>query len=228
MGQGLLSATRRLAAASSLLAVGCSHGLFSGVDVPDRSRPVARIETRGGVEYGATTAAGVLFLGRTATEGPCRVHYFLGEVATPLVEDGRIRHVGGVYYAAEIDLKTQAVPLLEREATADDALLAIVHAGTGTRELPVRLARGEGLEGDVLEWPGEPLPAGTGVFARGDDGLRFAGLVAGEAVVDANGASDRYLVFTGTDRLREALATPRPHPRATRVLHRPDDISVVK
>ena len=73
------------------ISTSCTHHLLSGVPLPDRSRPVAMIETRGGVEYGATTTEGILFLGRTATEGPCRVHYFLGGRATPMIEDGEIR-----------------------------------------------------------------------------------------------------------------------------------------
>ena len=77
--------THRLLALALPLLGGCSGWFFSGVPYPDRTRPVVRIETRGGVEYGAATAVGVLFLGRTAASGPCRVRFFLGE--QPLVCD---------------------------------------------------------------------------------------------------------------------------------------------
>ncbi len=189
---------------------------------------MVRIETRGGVEYGACTEEGVLFLGRTASEGPCRVHFFLGPRATPIVDDGTIHHLGGVYYRAVIDLKTPAVPVLEREPTAADTLVAMVHAGREVHRVPVRLAQRDDVSGDVLEWPGESLPAGTAILAQLTETLRFVGLVAGEATVQRGETSERFLVFTGTDRVREALAAARPHPSLPEVIHRPDDITVTR
>lgn len=229
MGQGLLTKSRQLALTGFLLVVpsACfSHSLFSGVPYPDRSRPVARIETRGGVEFGATTTEGILFLGRTANDGPCRVHYFLGE--TPMVEDGEIRHLGGVLYLADIDLKHQSVGLLEREATNDDELYAMVHAGGSAPDVNVRLANNDDIEGDVLAWPGGSLPPGSPVFADTADGLKLVGLVSGEVRVVGGSSEGRYLTFAGSDRIREALATPRVHPVAPTVKHRPDDISLLK
>jgi hypothetical protein len=94
----------------------------------------------------------------------------------------------------------------------------------------VSLAAGGPAEGDVLEWPGTPLPAGTGVFVRDDaDGsLRLAGLVSGTATLEGDGPPRQYVTFAGTDRLRELLAVPRPHPGVETIEHRPDDISVIK
>ncbi|MFO0275767.1 MAG: hypothetical protein ACK533_00665, partial [Planctomycetota bacterium] len=77
---------------------GCATWFFSGEDRIDRSRPVALVETTGGVEYGATTEFGVLPLGRTATSGPCRVHYFLGP--TRVIESGTLDAAGGMHVAA--------------------------------------------------------------------------------------------------------------------------------
>ena len=92
-----------------LATAGCSGWFFSGPDYPDRSRPLARIETQGGIEYGATTEFGVLFLGRTATEGPCRVRMFLGEQL--IVDDGKIEPFGAGIWRASIDLVGQGAPL---------------------------------------------------------------------------------------------------------------------
>jgi len=206
----------------------CSRGLFSGLHYPDRSRPVVRIETRGGVEYGATTADGILFLGRTAQDGPCRVHYYLGPQPTLLVEDGVIEHVGGVFYRAEIDLKQQSVPLLERDPNPNDPLLAISFDGRNTDRVPVQLALISGIEGDVLEWPGRSFPAGTGIFALQDEALRFVGLIAGEATLTTDTGEQKFLVYAGTDRLREALAVPERYPTKRTVKHRPDDITITK
>ena len=75
-------------AALCVATAGCVSWFFSGEPTVDRSQPVAVVQTTEGVEHAATTEFGVLFLGRTATEGPCRVHYYLGP--TPMVEDGTI------------------------------------------------------------------------------------------------------------------------------------------
>lgn len=223
-----------IAAVLTLSATSCAHGLFSGVQYPDHSRPVCMIETRGGVEFGATTDEGILFLGRTAMEGPCRVHYFLGPPPTPLVEDGEIRSRGGVFYEAEIDLKYQSVHILERDPTNEDDLIAIVFLGADTRNVPVRLAEDTpGIEGDVLAWPGTPLRAGTGIFVRKELPRRrmelyFVGLVTGEITRIVDGQEQHFVTFTGTDRVRELLAVPRDYPQEERVKYRPDDITVIK
>jgi hypothetical protein len=216
------------AIAGTIAATACTTALFDSIHYPDRSRPVARIETRGGVEFGATTSDGILFLGRTATEGPCRVHYFLGGDATPQIEDGEIHALGGVLYTADIDLKHQSVAILARDLAPNDLLFAMVHTPREVAEVPVRLSDDPGLEGDVLDWPGVRLPAGTAVFVREEDDLLLVGLVSGEVTVEGDGGARRYVAMAGPDRLREALAVPRVHPTAPEVKHRPDDISVRK
>src|SRR5262245_19763098 len=90
----------------------CAVWFFSGESWLDRSRPVCLVETTGGIELGATTEFGVLTLGRSATSGPCRVHYFTGP--TPLIETGELVATGSVFTRAEIDLKTQHVRALDR------------------------------------------------------------------------------------------------------------------
>lgn len=218
-----------LTAALLLGSGGCSAWLFSdwsGPRRPDASRPVVIVETRGGTELGASTTEGVLLLGRTAQTGPCRVHYFLGE--TPMVDDGQIRPAGGIFYRADVDLAQQWVHLLERDPRPDDDLVAMLPAGTDVATVPVRLARSAEVEGDVLEWPGRPLPAGTPIFTRDSERWLFVGLVAGEAHLEAPGAERRYLVMAGTDRLREMLATPRRYPQPERVKYRPDDVHVIR
>jgi len=186
------------------------------------------VETRGGREFGATTSEGILFLGRTAVEGPCRVHYYLGPQATPLVEDGEIHKLGGIYYLADIDLKHQRVDILERDPEPGDDLVAMYFAGRDVQQAYVHLAQDDNVEGDVIAWPGRDLPAGAGIFMRQDGGLRFVGLVTGKVAIEAEGRTKKYLTIAGLDRLREALATPRVHPAAPEVKHRPDDISVIK
>ena len=213
----------------AILGAGCTSGLFSGTYFPSRSRPVARIETRGGYEYGATTRDGILFLGRTATSGPCRVHYFVGQDL--VVEDGTIHPAGGVYYRAEIDLKTQAVPLLPRDIEPTDQLVALALRGNQIEEVPVQLAHGPFIDGDLLADPGRPLGPGTGIFVRDqedEEKLFFVGLVAGVATLATPGGTERYLAFTGSDQLRIVLLQQEAHPSEKQVIYRPDDINVFR
>ncbi|MCA8974551.1 MAG: hypothetical protein KDC98_07500 [Planctomycetes bacterium] len=221
---------RRLLAIAVLpLFTGCSEWFFSGVASPDRSRPVVLVETTGGIELGAATEYGILTLGRTATEGPCRVHYFLGP--TPMVDDGALAATGSLFTRAEIDLKTPTVQVLARAPTAEDELLAMwTPDGKATRLVDVQLCRTPGIEGDVLDHPGEEIPTGAAILRRNDHDLRldFVGLIAGRATVDSGPTKGRYFVFAGVDRIREMLAVPERHPVDYEPKYRPDGITVMK
>lgn len=227
-GGGYAAGMARCAVFALFALSGCSVWFFSGESWVDRTRPVVLVETTGGVEYGAATEFGVLTLGRSAADGPCRVHYFLGP--TPLTEPGTLGPTGGVFTAADIDLKTQAVRSLDRAPTRDDRLFAMwTPDGVAANTIPVRLAAGPGIEGDVLEAPAQPLPAGATILMETREGtVQFVGLVAGRAHLEgAPGAGD-YYVFAGVDRIREMLAVPQQYPRDLQPRYRPDDITVWK
>ncbi|MCB9869388.1 MAG: hypothetical protein H6836_03180 [Planctomycetes bacterium] len=207
----------------------CSVHLFSGVHEIDRSRPVARIEVRGQADkLGATTTEGVVFLSADGASGDCRVHYFLGPDV--LVDDGVIRRLGGVYDIALIDLKTQAVPVLDRELADGDKLVALVWAGRDVERITVRVAHDDAVTGYALEWPGRALPRGTGIFledtAERAGQLTFVGLASGLATLRRGNQEKRFITFTGPARMREALAVPRPSYAPREVRHRPDGISI--
>ena len=207
---------------------GCAAGLFSGAEWIDRSRPVALLETTGGVEFGAATEFGVLSLGSTATEGPCRVHYFLGP--TPIVEAGVLRPASPTLVRAEIDLKTQRAPTLGRSPRADDELWVMwTPDGERVEQVPVTLASSDGLEGDLLRDPGVALPGGATVLCRGPRGeSMFVGLISGVAEVEAAPTAGRYYVFAGVDRVREMLAIPQDYPVDMVPKYRADGITVMK
>jgi hypothetical protein len=206
----------------------CAGWLFSpGMVPPDRTRPVVRIETRDGVEYGAATSEGILFLNQRGSTGPCRVHYFLGHRL--MVDSGEILPFGGVYHEASVDLKHQWAPVLTRDLREDDQLYVILMAGRHVRRERVFLSRDYGVEGDLLEWPGHELPAGTGVWVKQDEQTYlFAGLISALAELKRKDREAKYYLFTGPARLREALAQPRRMFRPRRVKHRRDDITVIK
>lgn len=211
------------------LLAGCSAWFFSGETWYDWSRPVALVETTGGVELGATTEFGILTLGRTATAGPCRVRYFLGP--TPMVEDGALQPTASVFTRADIDLKTMAVRAIDRPPTdADELVVMWTPDGTRISTATVQLAHAADAEGDLLQPPGVALPAGAAVLVQTrDDGLQFLGLIAGKAVVDGGGDGTReYYVYAGVDRIRELLAIPQTYPTDLVPKYRTDDISVMK
>lgn len=216
----------------SALLSGCVGWFFSGESYAERSRPVALIETTGGVELAATTEYGILLLGRTATSGACRVHYFIGP--TPDIEDGRLEPTGAVFTRAEMPLKHQAVRVLDRSPTAADQLLAMwTPDGTNVRALDVTLATDDRVRGEaVLDDPGEELPAGAAVFRIDDkDRLYFVGLVAGKATFEnpGSGSSGRgFYVLAGVDRVREMLAVPERYPVDYEPVYRPDGIRVLR
>lgn len=209
---------------------GCGAWFFTGERGTwvDRSRPVALLETTGGVELAATTEAGILSLGRTATDGPCRVHYFLGP--TPLIESGELRATGTLFTEAVIDLKTQLARILDRPpGEHDDLFVMWTRDGEHVERVTVERACGEGLSGDLLHDPGTELPAGATVLCRDLHGkLMVAGLIAGRATVDSGPTAGRYYVYAGVDRLRELLAQPEDHPVDMVPKYRADDISVLK
>ncbi len=216
----------RLAPCVLLAFASCSWGLFSGVETVDRTRPVALIETTGGVELGATTEFGILTLGRTATRGPCRVYYFLGP--TPLVEDGTVVATEGPFCTAQIDLRTQSVRVLDHSPTNEPLKAMWTSDGAQVTTIDVQLARDEGVSGDVLADPGQDIPAGAGVFAEVDEKLRFVGLVSGRATVQGDNGVRAYYTFAGVDRVRELLAVPSRWPVDYEPRFRPDGINVLK
>lgn len=215
--------SRAVLATALLLCSSCTAHLLSGVPAIDHSRPVVWIETRSGAEMGAATSEGILFLGRSATTGPCRVHYFLGH--TPVVEDGEVRPFGSVFHRAEIDLRHPVAHLLGRDPAWDDPLYVLLHTGNSMERIPVTLAFDDRVEGDVLTWPGRPLPPGAPVCIPDGDRWLLVGLVAGQATLSDG---TKFIVFAGCDRQREALAVPRPYPEVRTLRHRPDDIHFVK
>lgn len=208
---------------------GCSAHWFSSVPSIDRTRPVALIDVRGQAsKLGATTNEGIMFLDQAGAKGPCRVHYFLG--GDLIQDDGVIEPLEGVYSRAVIDLKTQAVPVLRRELTAEDELLAIVLVGRSVENVSVSLTTHQAVKGYALDWPGRDLPAGTAIFTYQTGAhageLTFVGLASGLATLDIGGTKTKFITFAGPARMREAMANAKPLFQRRKVIHRPDGISI--
>lgn len=214
-----------LLVALAVLSSSCTAHLLSRPNPqPSRLRPIAKIETTAGVEYGAATDHGILFLARTAQSGPCRVHYFLGDQR--FVEDGVIEPVGGNFYRAAIDLEHQQAHFLGRDLTPRDPLIAMWIGDGDVRETTLRLSNDRDITGDVANYPGLQLPIGTPLFVREGDQLMFCGLVSGEASLLRDGREQRFVLFSGPDRVREMLLTPRPDPEPREIKHRADGLPI--
>ncbi len=224
-----LTAMSMLPKTCSLLAcallASCAQWIFSGRPEPSRMRPVALVETTGGVEFGATTEFGVLTLGRTAATGPCRVHFFLGE--NPIIEDGSLSSVTPTFCRADIVLATQRIRVLDRPLQDGDDLVAMYTPdGTSLVQRVVTRGTGSGAAGDLLDADGAELPAGAAILLDSDDGYRFVGLVTARAELTADGTTRTYHAYAGLDRLRELAAVPVPHPVNTTWDHRPDGVLI--
>lgn len=220
---------RLLACTFSLALSGCTAHLFSSTPTIDRSRPVALVDIRGQAsKLAVTTDEGIVFLDKSTAQAPCRVHYFLGPDL--IVDDGTIEPLSGVYSRATIDLKTQAVPALKRELTADDKLVALLLVERKVVRVPVSLTKHTAVKGYAIDWPGQDMPEGTGIFTNltgVDKGkLAFVGLATGIAKLHSGGTETKFITFTGPARMREAMANAKPVFQKRKVIHRPDGITI--
>lgn len=219
---------RDLLAGAALLVClpGCSLGLFDGPPIPDQSRPVARIETTGGEEFGVATEFGILFLGRTASEGVCRVTHYYAE--DQVVDDGEVEPFGGVYRRAAIERRHQRAPLWTDELTGQEDLVAIYFDPEDLDDVvrtSVELAVLDGVSGNALRATSTQIPAGAGVFVRDEDkNLHLVGLVAAKAVLESGTTVQPLWIFHGLEQMREALLQAERESPLTRVKYRSDDL----
>jgi hypothetical protein len=73
--------------------------------------------------------------------------------------------------------------------------------GQRERSVRVALARADGVRGDVLAAPDEPLPTGATVLRLAEDGKwQFAGLIAARASLAGSASDGEYYVFAGIER----------------------------
>lgn len=166
-----------------------------------RTTPMPRgsvmIQTAAGAEQGVNTPYGVVFLGRTAREGPCEVVTFFGD--GPAIEPARIRAISEQLYKAETELK---IPACEISYTypmpGDDLLIALVN-GRETHFYKTDVAAG--VSGTAVEapsgFPRSAEAAGAPVFRREDGRYRLIGLVNGVVRFGEGGARREVFTFTG-------------------------------
>jgi hypothetical protein len=167
--------------------------------------PVVRIQTTGGFEHGVSTQIGVLFLGRTASEGPAKLQYWLGP--TPMIETGQVEAIGGSIHRIRPEVPIPSVPVTLEPVRPDEELVLMGIQDQIPWRLPVQLAQDEVVRGTVLRYPAGlrlgPDSVGLGVFRETDAGFALVGLVKGVA---QKSDDTRFLLFAGIGELRDAFA----------------------
>lgn len=174
---GVARAAARLAIALPLLvAASCVS--------PDPD-PTVLVRTRNGIEMGASTTHGVVFLGTTATSGEAEVMAWFGD--GPSLEPSLVEPIGGGLCTVDVDIELPAVPM-SFDLPADGARLAILGRDEdGPWRRDVDCIVDPMADGLLLSVPKEPLPEasiGAGVYDRDRRGaLRLIGLLTGRALI---------------------------------------------
>lgn len=204
---------------AALLAAACA-GTRTQAD------PTLLIRTTEGIELGASTDYGVLFLGRTARSGEIEVVAWFGD--GPSVEASVIEPIGEGLFTAETEIRLPAVRLGFREPRPGDELLLVGRTERGRWELPARVVHDPRVEGILLEVP-------TGLPDRADQiganllaftGRRaiphLVGLVSGKLVLEGEGGRREYLTVVGPRDLWRLATHRRDHLRPKRWVYRED------
>ena len=170
--------------------------------------PVLGIRTTGGSELGVATDDGIIFLGRSAHEGPAKVTYWIKEA--PIVEAGTIRPFGGSLHSIELDVPIPSVPIDFEQIQPGEALIMMGVDGLRRWRVPVRAVQSERIQGSAVTAPTavklSPQHVGAGVFREAKGSLRLVGLVKAVAVASSG---ERWLLLAGPTELRRALLAPR-------------------
>lgn len=154
--------------------------------------PTVLVRTANGVELGASTTHGIVFLGTTATSGEAEILAWFGD--GPSLEPSLIEPLGAGLCTVDVDIDLPAVALTF-DLPTDGARVEI--RGRDVEGAWVREARcvvDPHADGLLLTVPDEPLPAmslGAGVYVRDrHEHLRLLGLLTGRAlIVDAEGST---------------------------------------
>ncbi len=214
---------RVLALGLLALATGCRYQRLEPPEVP-----VVQITTTRGTELGVSTDEGILFLGRTAQQGPAKVFYFLGP--SPLVEVGEVLPLGGPLSTVQLEVDIPTIPISFEPVRPGEELVLMGLDGPRVWQHPVRAVdNAELVNGTVLEQPAglelQPWHIGAGVFRRTDGGLALVGLLKGRARID--GEPD-MLLMAGLPEFRLAFLEPHAAVPKIEVLYRSDGARTIR
>lgn len=170
--------------------------------------PVVAIQTIGGTELGVATDDGIVFLGRSAIEGPVKVTYWLDRA--PVIEAGTIRPLGGPLLQVELDVPIPTVPIDFEETKPNETLTMMGVDGLNRWRVPVQVVTDDRIVGNAITAPASvelgPQHIGAGVFRETDGGMHLVGMV--KAVARAS-TGERWFLLAGPTELRRALLEPK-------------------
>jgi hypothetical protein len=170
---------------SILLAALAVQTLGLGSCISADPDPTVLVRTSGGVELGASTTYGVVFLGTTATSGEAEVVAWFGD--GPELEPSLVESIGGGLYSVDVDIDLPAVPMSFDLPDTSTPLEIRGRDAAGPWVRTTRRADEPTATGLLLLVPDEPLPpasSGAGVYLRDRRGqLRLIGLLAGRVQV---------------------------------------------
>ncbi|MBI3819996.1 MAG: hypothetical protein HY286_14970 [Planctomycetes bacterium] len=183
------------------------------------------VQTEHGVEQGVSTPYGVLFLGKTASAGPCEIVTFFGD--GPSIESGRIRNISDQLYQVEVDLRIPTSEVSFTYPSEGDDLILGVSDGSSTQFYNTRIVNDATVRGTAVEMPGGltmPAAAGAPLFRREDGRYRVVGLVSGVARYETANGKREVLTYLGPRDLVPAAMFDRERQRPRPQVHREDSI----
>ena len=191
------------------------------------SDPTILLRTSEGVELGATTEYGVVFLGRTAQAGELEIIAWFGD--GPSVESSAIEPIGDGLFTAETEIRLPDVPLDFREPRPGEEVVIVGRTEGGRWERTVRVLSDPRVDGVLLEVPPElrdrPDQVGANVFRvidEDEDRARLVGLVSGKLVLDTAEGRREYLTMVGPRQLWRLAAHRKDRSRQRRWVYRED------
>jgi len=208
-----------LAVPLACLAAGCTG-------VRTLSDPVLLVETSGGIELGASTDYGVVFLGRTAQSGRVHITAWFGD--GPQTESSVIEPVGSGVFTAETEIRLPEVPMNFRELRAGDPVHVMGRRKGEIWKEDTKVKSDPRVDGILLpamrqvEAP-DQVGAGVYVLRDGDENQKeLVGLVSGTLeLTDASGTK-RYTTVVGVKDLWRLVAHRRELDRSRRPIVRED------
>lgn len=188
--------------------------------------PTLLIRTGGGIELGASTDYGVLFLGRTARAGDLEIVAWFAD--GPSVEASAVEPIGEGLYTAETEIRLPALRLGFREPQVGEELLLVGRTEAGRWEQEVSIVHDPRVEGLLLALPsGMPDRADqVGANLIRLEGRRriphLVGLVSGKLTLEGEQGRREYLTVVGPAHLWRLATHRRDHLRPKRWVYRED------
>lgn len=194
--------------------------------VEPMGQPIVQLHTPAGIELGAATDFGVVFLGNKARSGP--VEFTVWYSDGPSLEEGVIEPVGAGLYTATAEITLPITPLSFRQPPAGTHVTVRGRKDYGPYEIDAVVVVDPRVEGILLAL-NEGLGAldddqlGAGVYVPDDNVESLLGLVSGRLTLQAaDGTSREYITVLGPRETWRLVTHYRNRDRPRRWVHRPD------